>query len=216
MLSEKSIFITSIESYANNFHKNNYAKIDEFIISSLSDEPYFEKNILTPFPKKIATNLANEIWEKFKKPSYARSFISKQVYALYCEGNLLYKFWLDTTQSTFKKEKERVLILTEMYDPLTSEERYNELFLSLKQKGTRSDTQCFFQDGKFKTHKLKIPGLQIFITSNIVVTDNLQNIMNWAIKNGLKYKYKIGPILNDPFLEVLIIQNIIIDIRSLY
>ncbi len=216
MISEKSVFKNNIEAFANKFQKANYEKINEYICSSLllrnkegENSFIFEQNVFIAEPKKVATNLANEVWERFKKPSYVRSFISKQVYALYCEGNLLFKFW-NPLSSLRSKEEKRIIILTELYDPMTSEERYGELILKLKETGDRSDVKCFFQDGKFKTHKLKFPGLQIFVTGKIVITDNLQNIATWARNNKMHVKHEIGPLLNDPFLERLTIGDIIV------
>lgn len=212
MISEKSIFTNSIESYADKFYKTNYEKINSFISSSAlrAEEGgfIFEQNVFVPEPKKTAVNLANEIWEQFKKPTYVRSFISKQVYALYCEGNLLYKFWLRPLPSFLQSKNEIIVILTELYDPMISEERYNELILKIKNE--HSFKSCIFKDGKFKTHKLKLPGLQIYVTGKIVITDNLQNIMFWAQKNKIHLKHEVGPFMNDTFLERLIIQDVII------
>lgn len=217
MISEKSIFKNNIELYANKFYKTNYEKINEFITSFLpsaeKDKFIFEQNVFVPEPKKTAINLANEIWEHFKKPTYVRSFISKQVYALYCEGNLLYKFWLRPSPSfslkTKKNTEKAIVILTELYDPMISEERYNELLLKIKNEYPIEE-RCLFKDGKFKTHKLKLPGLQIYVTGKIVITDNLQNIIIWAQKNKIHTKHEVGPFMNDTFLERVIIQDVII------
>ena len=209
MISEKSIFKINIKKKAEEFENLHYGEIKKTIENHLSDFDHlkYDTNIFISNPKITAINIANLIWDNFSKICYVRSFISKQVYSLYCEGNLIYKFWFT---SSIHPELKRIFILENLYNPCTSEEEYKELIEKLRETGTRSLAPCFFQDGKFKANNLKIPSLQIFVTENIIITDNLETIIVWAKKNNMKYIYEISPFLNDVFLERLIVGKSII------
>lgn len=209
MISEKSIFKSNIKKFAEDFEEKHYSELKHTITNYLHtfDHVIYEKNVFIANPKAIAINIANIIWETFSKIAFVRTFISKQVYTLYCDGNLLYNFWFT---SGIHPELKRVFILENLYNPNNSEEQYKQFLEDLRETGNRSEVKCSFQDGKFKYNKLKVPCLQIFVTDSIIITDNLETIIAWAKKNGIKYCYETSPFLNDVFLERLVLGRIVV------